>query len=160
MKKVLTLCLVVRGDEVLLGMKKRGFGVGRWNGFGGKVENGESVLEGAKRELKEEVGISPVQIEEVGVFNFVYNSDSTEMEVHLFKVSEFHGEPNESEEMLPKWFKFDEVPFSEMWPDDKFWFPLFAKGEKFRGKFVFDMPSTKEYTSQILSSELKVVDYI
>jgi 8-oxo-dGTP diphosphatase/2-hydroxy-dATP diphosphatase len=30
-------------------MKKRGFGVGRWNGFGGKVEKQETILDEAKR---------------------------------------------------------------------------------------------------------------
>ncbi|KAJ1429629.1 hypothetical protein B484DRAFT_396306, partial [Ochromonadaceae sp. CCMP2298] len=29
--------------EVLLGMKKRGFGAGKWNGFGGKMDPGESM---------------------------------------------------------------------------------------------------------------------
>ena len=48
-KKLLTLVLVREPGKILLGMKKRGFGQGRWNGFGGKVENGESILEGAKR---------------------------------------------------------------------------------------------------------------
>ena len=43
--------------SVLLGMKKRGFGVGKWNGFGGKVENGETVFDGAMRELQEECSI-------------------------------------------------------------------------------------------------------
>jgi hypothetical protein len=28
-KKVLTLCIIIKNDEVLLGMKKRGFGAGR-----------------------------------------------------------------------------------------------------------------------------------
>lgn len=38
------------GDKaVLLGMKKRGFGAGKYNGFGGKLEEGESNIEGAKR---------------------------------------------------------------------------------------------------------------
>ena len=49
MKKLLTLVLVTRPNQVLLGMKKRGFGMGRWNGFGGKVEKGETILEAAKR---------------------------------------------------------------------------------------------------------------
>ena len=44
--------------SVLLGMKKRGFGVGKWNGFGGKVENGKTVVfDGAMRELQEECSI-------------------------------------------------------------------------------------------------------
>lgn len=47
--KILTLVLVHNAKQVLLGMKKRGFGVGRWNGFGGKVEQNESIVEAAKR---------------------------------------------------------------------------------------------------------------
>lgn len=48
MKKILTLCMVIRDSELLLGMKKRGFGVGRWNGFGGKVEMGEDIVDAAR----------------------------------------------------------------------------------------------------------------
>ena len=44
-----TSVFVLTDGNVLLGMKKRGFGVGRWNGFGGKVHSDETVLEGAKR---------------------------------------------------------------------------------------------------------------
>jgi 8-oxo-dGTP pyrophosphatase MutT (NUDIX family) len=35
--------------EILLGMKKRGFGVDKWDGFGGKIEDGESNEIAAKR---------------------------------------------------------------------------------------------------------------
>ena len=61
--KLLTLVLLrdkVNGG-VLLGMKKRGFGVGKWNGFGGKVQEGESIRDCARRETLEECGL------EVGV---------------------------------------------------------------------------------------------
>ncbi|KAG2456217.1 8ODP triphosphatase, partial [Polypterus senegalus] len=47
--KLLTLVLVVQPGRVLLGMKKRGFGAGRWNGFGGKVQPGETIEQAAKR---------------------------------------------------------------------------------------------------------------
>ena len=50
----LTLVFVSRDGQVLLGLKKRGFGEGLWNGFGGKVNEGETILEGAIRELNEE----------------------------------------------------------------------------------------------------------
>ena len=45
-KKVMTLVYIRNEDKVLLGMKKRGFGKGKWNGFGGKVEHGENIIEG------------------------------------------------------------------------------------------------------------------
>ena len=49
--KQLTLLFVLEPEkkEVLLGMKKRGFGQGRWNGFGGKVQAGETVEDAAIR---------------------------------------------------------------------------------------------------------------
>lgn len=47
--KLLTLVLVVQPGRVLLGMKKRGFGAGKWNGFGGKVQQGESIVDAARR---------------------------------------------------------------------------------------------------------------
>lgn len=47
--RLYTLVLVLQSQRVLLGMKKRGFGAGRWNGFGGKVQDGETIEDGAKR---------------------------------------------------------------------------------------------------------------
>src|SRR3989344_5111757 len=43
----------------------------------------------------------------------------------------------ETEEMMPKWFHVDEIPFTQMWPDDLYWMPFFLKGMKFKGKFLF-----------------------
>lgn len=54
-RKVLTLVLIRKLDEVLLGLKKRGFGVNKWNGFGGKVEEKESICEAAARWLLFEI---------------------------------------------------------------------------------------------------------
>lgn len=50
--KLFTLIIVVNNDEVLLGLKKRGFGLGKWNGFGGKVEIGETITDSAIRYMK------------------------------------------------------------------------------------------------------------
>ena len=47
MRKVLTLCLAIQDGRLLLGMKKRGFGARWWNGFGGKIEEGETIEETA-----------------------------------------------------------------------------------------------------------------
>lgn len=49
LKKLFTLVLMKDSDRILLGLKKRGFGQGRWNGFGGKVEPGETILQAAHR---------------------------------------------------------------------------------------------------------------
>lgn len=138
MRKILTLCFVMKEDRILLAMKKRGFGAGRWNGFGGKVEAGETIEEAAKRETKEECGIEIVEMEKAGIHEFEFASDrGTILEVHVFRVSEWQGEPRETEEMRPQWFTTDAIPYDEMWPDDIHWIPVFLTGKKFRTKFLF-----------------------
>jgi 8-oxo-dGTP diphosphatase / 2-hydroxy-dATP diphosphatase len=136
-RKILTLCIVHDQSRVLLGMKKRGFGEGRWNGFGGKVESGERIEAAAKRELLEEVGIRAAKVEKFGKINFKFKDDPVVLEVNIFKTSDFEGKPTESDEMKPKWFHVDKIPFDKMWPDDKYWLPHLLAGKKIKGKFVF-----------------------
>jgi 8-oxo-dGTP diphosphatase/2-hydroxy-dATP diphosphatase len=137
-KKIMTLCIIHQHSKVLLGMKKRGFGEGRYNGFGGKVEDGETIEESVKRELLEEVGIICPKVDPIGVLDFSWKNKDEVLEVHIFKAEEFKGEPTESEEMKPKWFHINEIPFDIMWSDDPYWFPLFLENKRFRGSFVFD----------------------
>ena len=70
MRKVTTLVLIVEESRALLGMKKRGFGVGKWNGFGGKVEPNETVNDAAIREIQEEAGITPLDMKQIGLMAF------------------------------------------------------------------------------------------
>jgi 8-oxo-dGTP diphosphatase/2-hydroxy-dATP diphosphatase len=136
-KKILTLCIVHREGQVLLGMKKRGFGMGRWNGFGGKLAPGETLEEATRREMLEESGVEVGALEYVGILEFEYQATAEILETHVFRAWEFTGEPTETEEMRPQWFAMDEIPFDSMWPDDKYWLPLFLAGKKFKGKFLF-----------------------
>jgi len=137
-KKILTLCIIHQYPKILLGMKKRGHGKGKWNGFGGKVEKGETIEEAAVRETKGETGIEVSKIKKLGILEFVYQDGSGNMEVHIFYTKEFKGNPTESEEMKPQWFDIAEIPYNQMWSDDKYWLPLFLKGKRFKGKFLFD----------------------
>ena len=51
-RKALTLLFVRNNfNEILLGLKKRGFGEGKWNGFGGKVNPTETITDAAIRYL-------------------------------------------------------------------------------------------------------------
>lgn len=143
--KEATLCLLIKDSqpdkELLLAMKKRGFGMGKWNGVGGKLdlEKGDKdVVDTVRRETKEEIGVEVEELEKVAVlnFNFPYNSD-WDQAVHVFLAKNWQGEPEESEEMFPKWFKTQEIPYDEMWDDDKFWLPLVLKGKKLKADFTF-----------------------
>lgn len=147
----MTLCIIEDGNRVLLGMKKRGFGAGRWNGFGGKVETGETPFDAAIREVQEEIGVTVQDAQRRGMLEFFFEKTGEEMEVHVYGASRYEGEPSEGEEMAPQWFSHADIPFDKMWPDDKYWIPLFLAGKKFKGKFIF-----KDYDTIISHEVLEI----
>lgn len=136
--KLLTLVMVVQPQRILLGMKKRGFGAGRWNGFGGKVQQGETIEEAAKRELWEESDLTTDALQKIGNIKFEFVGSTELLDVHIFRTDAFKGEPSESEEMRPEWFSLDEIPYEGMWPDDRIWLPLLLQKKKFLAYFKFE----------------------
>lgn len=150
----MTGCWVVEKNRILLGMKKRGFGAGRWNGFGGKVKPGERVETAAIRELSEEVGLIPADLSKRGILEFQNEGVNEILEVHEFRIRKHSGKILESEEMKPRWFPLNKIPYSKMWPDDKHWLPIFLAGKKFKGSYKF------RDNKIILSQELKTVQVL
>ena len=134
----MTLVFVVKGQRILLAMKKQGFGRGRWNGLGGKVKLGENVEQAAKREAREEAGVKIAKMQKRGVLIFYPDKFPGGVEVHIYWVKEFTGKSTETKEMKPQWFKLSEIPFNKMWDADRYWMPFFLAGYKFTGEFVFD----------------------
>lgn len=141
-------------------MKKRGFGAGRWNGFGGKMEEGETIEQATLRELEEEVGIKDGQLSKAGILEFSFQNEMKVMEVHIFTLNDFTDNSIETEEMRPQWFSFNEIPFSQMWPDDQYWFPLLLSSTLFEGEFLFDRPSDAEYSAKIITKKLSEVSVL
>ena len=124
--------------RVLLGQKKRGLGAGRWNAPGGKVEEGESVEESAIREVQEEVAVSVTDLEHRGVLDFcLHDRNKVDIRCHVYVTEHFEGEPSDTEEMNPQWFEHHEVPYDDMWDDDRVWLPEVLGGDQVNYRFEF-----------------------
>lgn len=135
-----TLCFLVKEDQICLAMKKRGFGQGRWNGIGGKLDQGESIIEATIRELEEEIMVKtqPDYLDKVGMFKFYFkNNPDWNQDMHTYFIRQWQGEPKETEEMRPQWFQFENIPYSKMWVDDIHWLPKVLVGQKLEGEFYF-----------------------
>lgn len=149
MKKV-TLLFLMRSisdkRQVLLALKKRGTGVGKWNGVGGKVDPGESIEEATIRECQEEIGVTPLQLQKMAVIDFRIPSQNFHNVAYVYVATEWEGEPVETEEMAPQWFSIEEIPYKDMWSDDALWFPRLLKGENFSAHFVFDEHEQVSYS--------------
>ena len=137
-----TLAFPVKENEVLLAYKKRGFGVGKWNGVGGKCMENESIVDAMIRETQEEIGIIPVEYMKVAILNFYFPEVSPDkgldQQASVYLILNWEGTIHESEEMFPQWFNIDRIPFSNMWADDNLWLPYVLKGKFVNADFYFD----------------------
>ncbi len=157
-----TLCFLVKQDEICIAMKKRGFGVGKWNGFGGKVGDGETIKQATIRELEEEAGVVAREQDLLAVarIKFWFNDKPKwNQEMHAFFIESWQGEPTESQEMKPSWFNKKDLPYDTMWVDDKYWLPQVLAGQKINAEFYFnnlgddlDKYDVREVTDLNLSS--------
>jgi 8-oxo-dGTP diphosphatase len=138
-----TLCFLLRGNppqQILLGFKKVGLGAGKYGGFGGKIETGETVAMAAVRELEEETGIKVPErdLQRMGHLTFLFPAKPDWSQVvHVFLVREWDDNPVESTEMIPAWFAIEDIPFQQMWQDVTHWLPRVLTGERIRASFTF-----------------------
>lgn len=148
-----TLCFVFNDNpqpQILLGFKKRGFGQGKYDGFGGKVLQGEDILAAASRELHEESGIivNPLDLSSYGVITFSFpNKPEWDQEVHIFLAEKWSGIPAESEEMRPAWFPLSQIPYDQMWDDSHLWLPYILSRKTIQASFKmnYDSETVNEY---------------
>lgn len=131
-----TLLFVVRRERVLLIHKKRGLGAGKLNAPGGKVDPGESPREAAIREFEEELEARPLRPECLGVLAFEV-LDGPSIRIHVFRSDDVEGEPVETDEAVPIWCRHDDIPYDEMWEDDRYWLPLLLERRAFDARTLF-----------------------
>lgn len=127
-------------DEVLLAKKLNKIGQGLWNGYGGKIEPGETKLECALRELEAEsdIVLSPRDLEEMGCVDCITYGDPTgesiqsSMRVTIFtaRLKERPQARATAEMGEPRWFPVTELPYQEMIPADLDWMPYIFAGRK------------------------------
>ena len=132
-----TLVYLVRGKSLLLIRKLRGHGAGKVNAPGGRVELGESVEACAIREVAEEVGIRVNALALRALLRYDDPAEGFAMAGFAFVSSDFEGTHTRTEEADPFWCPIDEIPYDEMWENDRLWLPRVLRGECLRADFRF-----------------------
>jgi 8-oxo-dGTP diphosphatase len=142
------------GKTLLLKKACGRFGEGKWNAPGGKIKAGERPEECVVREVQEETGLRVTSLKDHGKLTFFFG-DGKEPDwiVHVFSAQEFEGNVKESEEGKLRWIRLEEIPYDEMWDDDKHWVPLMLKGKKFDATFYFD-----EDMKRVLRHEVNIIN--
>ena len=154
-KQLTTLLLILQDNQILLAEKKRGFGAGKINGIGGKVKNGETIEEAMIRETQEEIGVTPTNFTKMATISFDewVNDEEKQVIMSVFIARNYVGKIVETDEMRPKWFNLNNIPYEQMFEDDKIWMPEVLKGNKLNAQFTFD----KDF--KIISSKIDIVAF-
>lgn len=131
-----TLTFVCVGGQILLIRKKRGHGAGKINAPGGKIDPGETPLACAIRETREEVGVEALNPSLMAELKFVDQADAQWLG-YAFVARDFRGEPAETAEAEPFWAPLDQIPYDQMWEDDRIWLPKILAGQRIKAAFLF-----------------------
>ncbi len=143
--RAVALCFLFRdsaaGRQVLLGLKKTGFGTGRIVTLGGKIEPGETPAAAAVREVREESGIfvEEKDLSPLGTVRWSFPArPQWNMEAAVFTAERFSGTATDSDEVDPEWFPVDALPWEGMWDDAAYWLPQIIDGTWIDARIVLN----------------------
>ena len=135
--EICVITYLFNDDKVLLIDKKTGLGKGLVNAPGGHIEETETAFEAAKREFKEETGLTVDDLTLTGKLNFQFRDGLSER-AYVYFANTYEGEMQETDEARPFWCPVSEIPYDKMWEDDLHWLPIALEGKQFEGFFIFD----------------------
>jgi 8-oxo-dGTP diphosphatase len=147
--KLATLCYIKRDNQTLMlyrNKKENDYHEGKWNGLGGKFEQGETPEECAIRELKEETGLDIYNPQLKGMITFPMFDTKEDWYVFLFVVKEFEGELIDSPEGHLEWIDDEKLFQLNLWDGDKIFIPWLFQEKFFSAKFNYDNGKFIDYT--------------
>lgn len=145
MTKLATICYIDNGKELLLlhrNKKPNDVHEGKWISVGGKLEEGETPDECARREILEETHFTVTEMDFKGMITFPEFTPGHDWYTYVFKVTGFEGElisDEESREGTLEWVPYDEVLSKPTWEGDYEIFKWILEDKPFfSAKFVYD----------------------
>ena len=130
-----TLCMISRGDEILLQNRVKT----DWRGYcfpGGHVEPGESVVDSVTREMREETGLNIESPKLCGIKQFPI--EGGRYLVFFFKTDRFTGELRSSEEGKVEWIARKDLPHISTVTDFSDMLKVFDRDDLIEFQYVVD----------------------
>ncbi|MCD6547367.1 MAG: 8-oxo-dGTP diphosphatase [Nanoarchaeota archaeon] len=122
----------------MIHITKDKIGKGKSNGIGGKIENGESIIEALKREVYEETGLKIKNAKLRGILNFPKFKDGEWWRVYVFTSKDFNGNiKRKCNEGTLEWVPTNKLLNLNLWEDDKYFIPLLEEDNFFVATFYY-----------------------
>ncbi len=149
--KLATLCYVIDKEKKCTLMlhrvkKKNDVHEGKWNGLGGKLENGETPEDCVIREVKEESGLTISSPKLHGFITFPLFDGIDDWYVFVFTAEKFSGELIDSNEGKLEWIQSQRVTDLNLWDGDAIFLEWLNKKNFFSAKFVYENGTLKEHS--------------
>jgi len=140
--KLATLCYVIdkKNNSTLMlhrVKKENDYHEGKWNGLGGKFEQGESPEECAIREIEEECGLKVKSVTMKGFITFPMFDGKEDWYVFIFTADEFEGKLIDSPEGNLAWVPNDKLVGLNLWDGDKIFISWLFEDKFFSAKFNY-----------------------
>jgi 8-oxo-dGTP diphosphatase len=99
---------------------------GKYNGLGGKLDAGEDVVTGLKREIREESGLECDRLVLRGTISWPgFGKHGEDWFGFIFRVDQWHGqEQSENSEGTLVWMDIDRLLELPLWEGDRYFLPL------------------------------------
>ncbi|MBQ8372433.1 MAG: 8-oxo-dGTP diphosphatase [Clostridia bacterium] len=151
--KATTLCYIEReGSYLMLHRIKKENDENRdkWIGIGGRLEEGESPFDCARREIFEETSLTADSLRYRGIVTFVSDRYGTEY-MHLFQTLDFHGDvKDDCDEGVLEWIRKDRLLSLPMWEGDRIFLSLLDTDTPFFSlKLVYEGDKLISHTLEI-----------
>jgi 8-oxo-dGTP diphosphatase len=100
--------------------------LGKYNGLGGKLEPGEDVVAGMRREIREEAGLECESLRLCGTISWPgFGQGGEDWFGFIFRIDRYRGEPYAANaEGTLEWVEVGRVPDLPLWEGDRHFLPL------------------------------------
>ena len=117
--------------------KEKDIHEGKWNGLGGKLEQGETPEECVIREVYEESGLTVRNPLLRGILTFPLFDGVADEYTFLFTVTDFEGELIDSDEGRLEWIENSRILELNLWEGDSIFLKWLEEDKFFSGKFIY-----------------------
>ena len=141
MMKLATLCYIQENENILMlhrNKKARDMHEGKWNGLGGKVENGETPEACAIREVYEESGLMVSDPVLRGYITFPKFDGENDWYVFVYRFDSYRGKLIDSPEGDLKWITPKEMSEINLWAGDRIFMDWLSGDKIFSALFKYE----------------------
>lgn len=138
--KELAICHVIKsGSELLLIKAEEGISKGKWDAPTAEITKGESPAKAAITAVFQQTGLYVSKVTPHGTIRlFLNGKNEYTYRLHVYSTKLFTGDLKPNIKGEARWFAFSDIPFYEMWADDKYWLNHVLQGKEFEADFFFD----------------------